>query len=175
MSTYDPDIAHYDLMSRLARMRISVQTISHQAEGNTVRASTIRHHRLEDATKSIVVRVRITRKERLYVIAVVCGHQRVDLDRIARYFVGVDARFADQKKAESLTRCVSGCVMPLAQNEELHTIADQSLLERPVIWFNSGRLDHSIGLRPKDWLALAAPHIDRIAENKEPTRLHVAS
>ncbi len=165
MSVHACDHAHRDLMSRLARIRIPVQTLSHVAEGNTVRASEIRRHLLEDAAKSMVVRVKLSRRERLYAIAVVCGHQRVDLGQVARCFGGIEARFADQKTAESLTRCASGCVMPIAQNAELHTIADHSLLERPLLWFNSGRLNHSIALRPQDWLALAAPHIDHIAEN----------
>ncbi|MCA3560010.1 MAG: YbaK/prolyl-tRNA synthetase associated domain-containing protein [Aestuariivirga sp.] len=165
------DYAHRNLMSRLRRTRIPVQTLSHSAEGNTVRASEIRRHRIEDAAKSIVVRVKLGRKDRLYAIAIVCGHQRVDLVRVARCFGGIEARFADQKTTETLTRCVSGCVMPIAQNAELLTVADYGLLDRPLLWFNSGRLDHSVALRPQDWLALAAPYLDHIAECRTPPDL----
>lgn len=168
------DHAHRTLMSRLRRTRIPVRSLSHSAEGNTARASEIRCHRLEDAAKSIVVRVKLGRKDRLYAIAVVCGHQRVDLDRVARCFGGIEARFADRETAEKLTRCASGCVMPIAQDAELLTVGDYGLLDRPLLWFNSGRLDHSVALRPQDWLALAAPHMDHIAVCLTPPELRAA-
>jgi hypothetical protein len=37
------------------------------------------------------------------------------------------------------------------------------LLAQPRIWFNSGRLDHSVGLSLPHWIALARPRMERIA------------
>lgn len=164
MTLQDSSLPHAYLMRRLGRSRVPVSAIVHPPEGNTVLASALRGHRIEDAAKSIVVRVKLSRKARQYVLAVVCGHRRVDLPRVAQSFGGIDARFADVATALELTGCVSGCVMPLSSNEALPVIADVEVLNRPMLWFNSGRLDHSVGLKTRDWLALAAPRIGVIAE-----------
>ena len=158
------DATHFLLMHRLARSHFEIDMLSHQPQGNTVLASDLRGHSLADAIKTIVVRVKITRKKRRYVLAVVCGHRRVNLDKVARCFGGVDARFADPATAFALTGCVSGSVMPLCLHDEVPVIADFEVLERATLWFNSGRLDHSVGLRTADWVALARPRLEAIAE-----------
>ena len=167
MTNTNQNLSHERLMHRLSRSRVLVVALSHAPEGNTVAASVLRGHRIEDAAKSIVVRVGLGKKSRQYVLAVICGHRRVDLARVAESFGGREARFADADTARALTGCVSGCVMPLSSNEALPVIADFELLTRPMLWFNSGRLDHSIGLYPREWLALAAPRIDRITERQD--------
>lgn len=158
-----PLAVHERFMRRLALSGVPAISLHHEPEGNTVLASRVRGHALAAAAKSIVARVKLGRKDRLYVIAVVCGHRRVDLAALARCLGGADARFADGAVAQELTGCVSGSVMPLAAAQDLPVVADMELLAQPRIWFNSGRLDHSVGLSLPHWIALARPRMERIA------------
>jgi Ala-tRNA(Pro) deacylase len=164
MHAVDPSPAvHERFMRRLAAAGVPAISIDHEPEGNTARASRVRGHALAAAAKSIVARVKLGRRDRIYVIAVVCGHRRVDLPALARCLGGADARFADSAVAQELTGCVSGSVMPLAAAQDLPVVADMELLAQPRIWFNSGRLDHSVGLSLPYWIALARPRMERIA------------
>lgn len=156
--------SHEQLISRLAGTHFDINMLDHQPEGNTILASNMRGHPLADAIKTIVLRVKLGRKSRRYVLAVVCGHHRVNLSNVARSFGGIDCRFADPKTAYSLTGCVSGCVMPLSLENDIPVIADFAVLDRKTVWFNSGRLDHSIGMRTRDWVAIARPRLDAISE-----------
>ena len=54
--------------------------------------------------------------------------------------------------------------MPLCMTNTLPIIADFEVLGRNTVWFNSGRLDHSIGLRTADWIAISGPRFDAIAK-----------
>ena len=156
--------AHVRFMRRLATIGVPAISLFHEPEGNTVLASQMRGHTTNAAAKSIVVRVKLGKKARRYVLAVVCGHRRVDLLAVARCFGGLEARFAERAVAAELTGCVSGSVMPLSFNGDLSVVADFELLEQPRLYFNTGRLDHSVGMSVGHWLALAAPRIEHIAD-----------
>ena len=46
--------------------------------------------------------------------------------------------------------------------------SDPSLLENDEIYFNAARLDRSMVLKTRDYVALANPRLERIAANREP-------
>jgi len=156
--------AHIRFMRRIAMVRAPAISLFHKPEGNTVLASRVRGHTTSAAAKSIVVRVKLGKKSRRYVLAVVCGHRRVDLAAVARCFGGLEGRFAERDVAAELTGCVSGSIMPLSFHQDLSVVADVELLGQPCLYFNTGRLDHSVGMSVGLWLALAAPRIEHIAD-----------
>lgn len=158
--------AHLTLMEALGRTKFRVNHHPHLPEGNTVKASILRGHTLESAAKTIVVRVKITKKKRKYVLAVVQGNQRVDLNAVAFHFGGIEGNFADERTALEMSGCASGSVMPISFRPDVAVIADYSLLSQPEIFFNSGRLDHSVSIAPRHWLSLAMPHLGNINENQ---------
>lgn len=155
---------HNRIICRLAESAQPIRGLIHPAEGNTVNASRLRGHAVEAAAKSIVLRIGMGRKRRQYVLAVVCGHRRVNLNAVAECYAGTDVHFADDTTAFRLTGCVSGAVMPVSFNNELLVIGDHELLDQELLWFNSGRLDHSIALPPVKWQKLANPRMENIAE-----------
>ncbi len=61
---------------------------------------------------------------------------------------------------------MAGTVLPFAFSPELELIADPSLLENDELYFNAARLDRSIVVKARDYLALADPRIERIAERR---------
>ncbi|MFD6888485.1 YbaK/EbsC family protein [Streptomyces sp. NPDC059957] len=155
------------LIDLLADGAADYRLLRHAPEGRTDLASSIRGHRLEQAAKCLVIRVALGRKRRRYVIAVVPGHCRVDLEAVRSEYGGTEASFAVRSVAEDLTGCVSGSIMPLSFDPSVEVLVDPALLEYEEIFFNAGRLDESVALRTDSYLALVRPRPARIAQAPE--------
>ncbi|WP_234580922.1 YbaK/EbsC family protein [Micromonospora sp. MH99] len=152
------------LLNLLEEGGAQYRLIRHAPEGRTDRASLLRGHPPEQAAKCIVVRVKISKRQVRFVLAVVPGDRRVDLDRIRESVGGRDAGFADRQTAERLAGTVSGTIMPFAFDAELELIVDPALLETTDIFFNAAALDRSVALRTTDYLRLARPTLLDIAQ-----------
>jgi Ala-tRNA(Pro) deacylase len=48
-------------------------------------------------------------------------------------------------------------------SDALSVVVDQALLSNQTLFFNAGRLDRSMELDTRDWLAVAKPRVARIA------------
>nr|WP_277441828.1 YbaK/EbsC family protein [Streptomyces sp. SPB162] len=138
--------------------------IEHAPEGRTDLASALRGHPVEQAAKCIVVRVKVTKKSSHYVLAVVPGDRRVDLGRIRELWEARDASFADRATAERLSGCVSGAIVPFSFDPALELVVDPALLEHEEIFFNAADLDLSVALDVRDYLRIAEPRTEAIAE-----------
>ncbi len=158
MTTYDRLI---DLLERgQARFRI----IDHEPEGRTEPASALRRHALAQAAKCLVVRVALGRRARRYVLAVVPGDRRLDLAGLNRVYAGTEASFATREIAERLAGSVSGSVVPFALHPDLDLVVDPDLLVHDEIFFNAARLDRSVALATDDYVGLAGPRVEVIAQ-----------
>ena len=142
---------------------VSYRLIPHPPEGHTDVASRLRGHPLQQAAKSLVVRVATGRRSRRYVLAVVPGDRRVDLNALADRYGGREASFAAREVAERLAGSVSGSITPFVFSPELDLIVDEGLLIHDEIYFNAGRLDLSVALSVSDYLVLARPTVAPIA------------
>jgi Ala-tRNA(Pro) deacylase len=153
-----------DLLGVLDAAGARYRLLDHPPEGRTVQASLLRGHPLAAAAKSIVVRVRLSRRSARYVVCVVPGDRRVDLAAVRALYAGEKVGFAATAVAETLTGCVSGSVVPFSFREDLALVVDPELLSRPQIFFNAARLDRSLELDTRDYAALARPRVARICE-----------
>lgn len=170
LDTYD------QLIALLDRGQASFRLIDHAPEGRTGPASTIRRHPLAQAAKCLVVRVAQGRRSRRYVLAVVPGDRRVDLEQLRELYSGTEASFAARDVAERLAGSVSGSVLPFALHPELDLVVDPDLLVHDEIFFNAARLDRSVALATDDYVALAEPWVQRIVQREpEPATPHLAS
>ncbi len=159
LATADSRTRLLDLLTRGdARYRL----LHHAPQGRTDLASALRGHRLDQAAKSLVIRVALSSKRRRYVIAVVPGDRRADLPALTALYAGREASFAAREVAERLTGCVSGCIMPLSFDPELEVVADPALFAHEEIFFNTGRLDESVALRTECYRALVTPRVAAI-------------
>ncbi|MEU8775044.1 YbaK/EbsC family protein [Streptomyces sp. NPDC048606] len=150
------------LIDLLAGSGADYRLLRHAPEGRTELASLLRGHPLEQAAKCMVIRVALGRKQRRYVIAVVPGHHRVDLDAVRDEYGGTKASFAVREVAERLTGCVSGSIMPISFDPTVEVVVDPALLEHDEIWFNAGRLDESVALGTASYVAVARPRAARV-------------
>lgn len=138
--------------------------IDHAAEGQTELVSQMRGNELFQAAKCLVLMVKIGKKVTKYILAVVPGDARVNLQAVKALLGGTYAAFVESAIAERLAGSVAGTILPFSFNPELDLIVDPSLLENDEIYFNAARLDRSMVLKTSDYVTLARPRLERIAE-----------
>lgn len=154
---------HEGLRALLDREGTSYRIIEHEAEGRTEVIARIRGNRIEQSIKSMVLQVRLKRRENIYCLANIPGDCRVDLDGVRRYFSAESVAFASREKAQELTGCTIGAIPPFSFNDRLILLADPLIRENEQVVFNAGRLDRSIMMRLDDYIRIAQPQLVSIA------------
>ena len=154
---------HEQLCALLDREGARYRVIEHEAEGRTELIAQIRGNRIEQSIKSIVVQVRLSKKDNIYCLANVPGHCRVDLGAIKDHFKADSIGMAQREKAQALTGCVVGAIPPFSFNEDLQVLADPLIRENAEVVFNAGRLDRSIFMDSADYIRIAKPQLISIA------------
>ena len=154
----------YDrLIALLDEQGAQYRVIEHAPQGATELVSELRGNSLAQAAKCIVVMVKVGKKTTRYVLAVVPGDRRVDLNAVKALLEGTYVSFASRDIAERLAGSVSGTVLPFSFDEKLELVVDPGLLAHDEIYFNAARLDRSLALNTKDYVRVAAPRTEPIA------------
>ena len=153
---------HEQLCALLDREGATYRVIEHEAEGRTEFIAKIRGNRIEQSIKSIVLQVRVSKKENVYCLANVPGDCRIDFDGVKRHFNADSAAFAAREKAQELTGCVIGAIPPFSFSDQLQVLADPLISENEEVVFNAGRLDRSIFMKLDDYLRIAKPQLTKI-------------
>ena len=159
----DPLDVHERLRALLDSQGAVYRVIEHEPEGHTEVISKVRGNRLQQAIKSIVVQVRLNKKENIYCLANVPGDCRIDLDGIKARYNAASIAIAPRDKAEQLTGCVIGSIPPFSFNDALILLADPLIRENREVVFNAGRLDRSIFMNMDDYFRIAMPQVVKIA------------
>jgi len=154
---------HEQLRALLDQEGAVYRVIEHEPEGRTEFITQIRGNRLEQAIKSMVVQVRLSKKENVYCLANVPGDCRVDLNAIKTHFNAKSIGVAPREKAEALTGCVIGAIPPFSFNEQLQVLADPLIQQNEEVVFNAGRLDRSIFMKLDDYVRIAKPQFVKAA------------
>jgi len=154
---------HKQLCDLLDQEGATYRVLEHEAEGRTEMIAKIRGNRIDQSIKSIVVQVRLNRKENIYCLANVPGDCRIDFDGIKNYFNADSVAFASREKAQELTGCVIGAIPPFSFSDQLQVLADPLIQDNEEVVFNAGRLDRSIFMRLDDYLRIAKPQLVKIA------------
>lgn len=160
----DEQDAHARLLRVLDDAGARYRLVDHEPEGRTELVSALRGNDLAAAAKCMVVMVKITKKRKDYVLAVIPGDRQVDFAAIRARRGGTFAGFARPDIAEELSGAAVGTVLPIAFDERLGTIVDPDLWDHPEIWFNAGRLDRSV--------AVASADLRRILDAEEASISH---
>jgi Ala-tRNA(Pro) deacylase len=142
---------------------VRYQLIDHPPEGRTHLASKLRGHALPQAAKCMVVEVEFAGRGSEYILAVVPGHTRVDLEAVRAMRGGSHAVLAPRAIAERMAGSVSGSIVPFSFHDNLRLVADPSLASAEKLYFNAGRLDRSVAIRASDYFSLAGPCIESVA------------
>jgi Ala-tRNA(Pro) deacylase len=151
------------LVALLGDAKARFRVIEHESEGRSEAISVIRGNRPDQAAKAMVLDVRGGGGGRRHVLAILPGSRKLDFGAVAALFEARKCGFASPDTAQELTGCVMGSVPPFALNPALAVVVDEDLLANDTLFFNAGRLDRSMELDTKDWLAVAKPRVARIA------------
>jgi Ala-tRNA(Pro) deacylase len=162
MSDLPKDI-HQQLRELLDANGAIYRVMEHEPEGRSELIAKIRGNRLEQAIKSMVVQVRLSKKENIYCLANIPADCRVNFDGIKNHFNAASAAMAAREKAEALTGCVIGAIPPFSFNDQLILLADPLIQENEEVVFNAGRLDRSIFMKSADYFRIAKPQLINIA------------
>ncbi len=154
--------AYEKLINLLDQHGVQYRLIDHESEGRTEIVSLMRGNELSQAAKCMILMVKIGKKVTKYVLCVVPGNARINLDAVKNLMKGTYVSFASQHIAEMLAGSVAGTILPFSFNPELELIVDPSLLDNEEIYFNAARLDRSIVIKTSDYLALSTPCFKRI-------------
>ncbi len=157
------DDTYSQLIALLDQHGAQYRLIDHPPEGRTEIVSPMRGNALSQAAKCIVLMVKLGKKITKYVLAVLPGDARLDLNAVKTLLGGTYVSFASADVAERLAGSVAGTILPFSFNPELELIVDPTLLENDELFFNAARLDRSMALKTKDYLALAKPRLEQIA------------
>lgn len=152
-----------NLITFLDQHGAQYRLIDHPPEGRTEIVSPMRGNTLSQAAKCIILMVKIGKKVTKYVLAVIPGDSRLDLNAVKALLSGTYISFASTDIAERLAGSVAGTILPFAFNQDLELIVDPTLLNNNELYFNAARLDRSMVLKTKDYIVLARPRIERIA------------
>src|ERR1700722_3886698 len=93
--------------------------IDHPEEGRTEIVSPMRGHDVSQAAKCMILMVKIGKKDKRFVLGVVPGDAKVNLNAVKAIFQGTYISFASQDIAEKLAESVAGTVLPFSFNKEL--------------------------------------------------------
>lgn len=151
------------LVVLLGDAKAKFRVIEHEAEGKSAEISVIRGNRPDQAAKAMVLDVRGGGGGRRHVLAILPGNRKLDFAAVAQLFEARKCGFASPETAQELTGCLMGAVPPFALNPGLAIVVDEDLLANDTLFFNAGRLDRSMELDARDWLAVAQPRVGRIA------------
>ena len=151
------------IVALLSDAKAKFRIIEHEAEGRSEAISTIRGNRPEQAAKAMVLDVRGGGAGKRHVLAILPGNRKLDFAAVAKLFEARKCGFASPDTAQELTGCVMGSVPPFSLNPALAIVVEEDLLGNDTLFFNAGRLDRSMELDTKDWLAVAQPRVARIA------------
>ncbi|MFO1081663.1 MAG: YbaK/EbsC family protein [Reyranellaceae bacterium] len=151
------------LVALLGDAKARFRIIEHAAEGRSEAISAIRGNRPEQAAKAMVLDVRGGGGGKRHVLAILPGSRKLDFAAVAALFEARKCGFASPDTAQSLTGCVMGAVPPFALDPRLTVVVERDLLSSDTLFFNAGRLDRSMELDTRDWLAIVQPRIARIA------------
>ena len=151
------------LVALLSEAKAKFRVIEHEAEGKSAEISAIRGNRPDQAAKAMVLDVRGGGGGRRHVLAILPGSRKLDFSAVATLFEARKCGFASPETAQQLTGCVMGAVPPFALDPALTVVVDEDLLTNETLFFNAGRLDRSMELDTRDWLAVAKPRVAKIA------------
>jgi len=154
---------HEQLIALLESEGASYRIIEHEPEGRTEVIARIRGNRIGQSIKSMVLQVRLSRRENSYCLANIPGDCRVDFEAVKDHFRADSVAIAQREKAEELTGCVVGAIPPFSFSGGLQLLADPLIRENDEVVFNAGRLDRSIMMKLEDYLRIAQPRLVPIA------------
>ena len=140
------------------------ETFEHEPVRTSEQAASTRPgYSLEQGAKALIVRVKKSKKEKVFVMLVLPAHLKIDNKKVKDYYQAKDFRFATEEEVLEITGGVQpGAVPPFGNLFDLEVLVDPKLLDNQKIVFNAGDRSFSIAMKSQDYIKLASPKIQDI-------------
>lgn len=137
------------------------ETFEHEPVRTSEEASKVRDgYTIDQGAKALIIRVKISSANKKFVMLVLPGVSRFDVNRVKQLFEAKDIRFATEQEVDDLTIGVKpGGVPPFGNLFDIEVIVDPQLFENEKIVFNAGDKSFSVGMYSKDYLQLVDPQV----------------
>jgi Ala-tRNA(Pro) deacylase len=142
------------------------ETFEHEPVRTSEEASRVRTgYTIDQGAKSIIVRVRKPGVGKIFVMFVLQGNKKFDVDKVRSEFGLSDIRFAIEEEVSKITDGVlPGGIPPFGNLFGLTVYVDKQLLQKERIIFNAGDKSFSIGMKTLDWQSLVNPIVGDITQ-----------
>lgn len=150
-----------DIKKALVESESWFETFTHEPVRTSQQASKTRPgYSLQQGAKAIIVRVKISKKDKKFVMLVLPADLRFDNKKVKDYYQSKDVRFATEQEVLDLTDGVQiGAVPPFGNLFNLEVVVDPKLLENEKIVFNAGDRRFSIAMKSEDYIKLVNPRL----------------
>ena len=134
------------------------ETFEHEPVRTSEDAAKIRpDYTLKQGAKAIILRVKVPRVGKKFVMLAMPGDQKFDSSKIKLLLKSNDIRFATEEEVEVITDGVKpGGVPPFGNLFNIEVVCDEKLFENEKIIFNAGR-NYSIAMMAEDYKTLVKP------------------
>ena len=127
------------IKSYLDQQSISYELIPHAHTHSSMESAGVAHVASSQMAKAVIVK-----EDEEYMMVVLPCDEHVHMGRL-HHFLGHDVGLATERELVSLfPDCEGGAIPPLGMAYHLKTLVDASLLERPVVYFESGDHEHLV-------------------------------
>jgi len=137
------------------------ETFTHEPVRTSEEAAKTRPgYSLHQGAKAMIVRVKKSKKDKIFLMLVLPAHLRIDNKKVKDYYQAKDFRFATEQEVLDITNGVQiGAVPPFGNLFNLEVLVDPKLLKNEKIVFNAGDRSFSIAMKSEDYLKLVNPRI----------------
>jgi len=148
----------------LTENNFEFETFEHEPVRTSEEASKIRTgYTIDQGAKAIIVRVKKPVEGKIFVMFVVQGSKKFDVQKVKEQFGLSDIRFAIVEEVLKITDGVlPGGIPPFGNLFGLEVYVDRGLLQNEKIVFNAGDKSFSIGMKSSDYISVVNPIIGDI-------------
>ena len=144
-------IAH-TIQIYLAQHQVPFAVVSHRHTVSSLRTANEAHIQPGCLAKAVLLEDDLAHSH--FVMAVVPATHRVELDKLAQQ-AGRQMHLATEEDAAGLfADCETGAIPPLGPAYGVETILDESLMEKPELYFEAGDHEHLVHLETRDLFQL---------------------
>ena len=131
----------------LSKNGVAFESIEHPACGSAEEYHNTLHTRYEQQVKALLVQYK-GRGFKGFAVVAIQAQKRANLELIKELLNADEIRLADRNQLKDITGCNFGELPPVGSIFNLKLFLDKDLLKEQKVYFNAGKLDFSIALKP---------------------------
>lgn len=146
---------HDQIINKLKDQKAGFQYFVHQPVTTSQEAAKVRGTTLSQSAKALVIDV-----DGEYVLLVLPGDKRADLEKLQKYIGVSKLAMASKEMVEAKTGLEIGSIPPFGSTLGMKSYFDKALLNEKEIVFNVGKRDRSILMSTQDFIRLEKPTVE---------------